>query len=55
VTRLQGAAELVAAGAAALQAGDYLVAMRHYGAAVRRLRPDGEGGAGADGAQDGSS
>jgi hypothetical protein len=44
VTHLQGASDLEAAGAAALQAGDYVEAIRQYGAALRRLR------AGTDGA-----
>jgi hypothetical protein len=42
VTHLQGASDLEAAGAAALQAGDYVEAIRQYGAALRRLRTGGD-------------
>jgi hypothetical protein len=46
VTHLQGASDLEAAGAAALQAGDYVEAIRQYGAALRRLRAGGDGAPG---------
>jgi hypothetical protein len=47
LTQLRGASELESAGAAALQAGDYVQAINHFGAALRRLRA-GNDGAGAD-------
>jgi hypothetical protein len=47
LTHLRGAGELETAGAAALQAGDYVQAIRHFGAALRRLRAGNEGAADA--------
>ena len=38
VTHLQGAGDLEAAGEEALRSGDYVAAIRHFGAALRRLR-----------------